>query len=115
MISIEIPIRIERKSKKENKNEDSEKSRTHKKFAIVDIIDRIIKKQTMLDLYQKTFHNSSTTLPAIMDEGSALECIRILSHIHILSLDECVSGAIPNIFLYQKQEDKKHLSIEDIQ
>lgn len=69
----------------------------------------------MLNLYQKTFFGSNITLPAIMDEEDALDCVRALSHIHILSLDECISGSIPNIFLYQKQEDKKHLSIEDIQ
>ncbi len=114
LVSIEIPISIERKSKKENKNEDSEKSRTHKRFAIVDIIDRIIKKQTMLNLYQKTFHDSSMTLPAIMDEESALDCIRIISHIHITSFEEYTSENLSSIFLYQKQEDKKHLSILDI-
>lgn len=69
----------------------------------------------MLNLYKKTFRELSATLPAIMNEEDALDCVRSLSQVHILSFDECVSGAIPNIFLYQKQEDKKHLSIEDVQ
>lgn len=68
----------------------------------------------MLNLYKKSFSNTSSTLPAIMDEASALECVTTLSHIHVTSLQECESGALPNIFLYEKQEDKKHLSIEDV-
>lgn len=49
-----------------------------------------------------------------MDEENIFECVREFSWIHITSLDECVTGNIPNIYLYQKAEDKKHLSILDI-
>lgn len=49
----------------------------------------------------------------IIDEDSTLECIGRMTNNHIVSLDECKTGSIPNVFLYEKMEDKKHLSIVD--
>ncbi len=52
----------------------------------------------------------------IVDENSALEAISMFSGMQISSLDECISGNIPWVSLYEKdnEEDKKHLSVKDI-
>ncbi len=68
----------------------------------------------MLTHYLKTYKENTSTIPTIMDEEHIFECVREFSGIHIISLDECITGNIPNIYLYQKADDKKHLSILDI-
>ena len=54
------------------------------------------------------------TLPLILDEDMALECISAYSHIQVTSLEECTTGNIPWVRLYEKSQEKKSLSIEDI-
>ena len=49
-----------------------------------------------------------------MDKDSALECVRIFSWIVVDSLEECRTGTISGVALYQKSEEKKSLSIENI-
>ncbi|MBP6981803.1 hypothetical protein KBB25_03460 [Candidatus Gracilibacteria bacterium] len=68
----------------------------------------------MLTHYLKTYTSELGTIPTIMDEEHVFECVRTFSHEHITSLDDCITGNIPNVYLYEKAEDKKHLSISDI-
>jgi DNA polymerase-3 subunit delta' len=65
-------------------------------------------------LLKNIFSSQVATIPVVIDEESALEALTQFSHMHLISLDECITGSIPGISLYQKQEEKKHLSIEDI-
>ena len=50
----------------------------------------------------------------ILDEFTALECVTQFSGMHITDLEACRTGNFPNIFFYEKAEDRKHLSITDI-
>lgn len=68
----------------------------------------------MLTQYLKTYLTSDPTIPTIMNEEAALSCVRAFCGLHITELEECISGSIPNLYLYQREEDKKHLSITDI-
>lgn len=70
----------------------------------------------MHPIIQKTLYSDTATIPIILDEDSALEAISLFSGMHITSLEECISGNIPWVSLYEKdvEEDKKHLSIKDI-
>lgn len=52
-------------------------------------------------------------LPVILDEIRALERIRLFTGQHIIDLDECQSGMIDRVFLFQKAEEKKQFSVVD--
>lgn len=54
------------------------------------------------------------TIPIILDEESLLQCVRDFTHMHITNLDESHTGLLENVFLYEKSEEKKHMSIADI-
>ena len=70
----------------------------------------------MHPLIRRVLLSDSTTMPMVLDEDSAVEAVTIFSWLHITSLDECLSGNIPWVSLYEKdiKEDKKHLSVKDI-
>lgn len=53
------------------------------------------------------------SLPLVLDEISALEIVSQYCGMHIESIDECKSGMIPWIFLYEKDIDAKHLWVKD--
>lgn len=50
----------------------------------------------------------------ILDENSALECMKHFTGHHITSLEECRTGNMENVFLYEKSDEKKHMSILDV-
>lgn len=50
----------------------------------------------------------------ILDENSVLECVKYFSGNHITTLEECRTGSIENVFLYEKSEEKKHMSVLDV-
>lgn len=68
----------------------------------------------MLESYLKALKSHAPLLPIITDLDSALECVRAFSGIVVASLEECRTGMISNVALYQKSEEKKTLSIENI-
>ena len=70
----------------------------------------------MNPLIERMLQSANTAIPVILDEDSALEAVWLFSGIHVSSLDECISGNIPWVSLYEKniEEDKKHLSVKDI-
>lgn len=68
----------------------------------------------MLKYFLESLTKKWPILPVIVDELTALECVTHLSGIHITDLDVCKTGNFSNIFLYEKAEDKKHLSIVDV-
>lgn len=68
----------------------------------------------MLKYFLESLTKKWPILPVIVDELTALEFLTQFSGIHLTDLEECKTGNFPNIFLYEKAEDKKHLSIADI-
>ncbi len=84
------------------------------------IIDKIVQNQ-IPNLTRVLMHPIAThilisegpSLPLVLDELSAIEIVIQYSWAHIETLDECKSGMIPGVFLYEKDPDTKHLSVKD--
>ncbi len=67
-----------------------------------------------LDSYLESFEHPLPTIASVMDMESALMTVTRFSGLHTTDISECITGNIPNVFLYQKEEEKKNLSIEVI-
>ncbi len=73
-----------------------------------------MERQNIIKLYLQAFREPGAMLPISIDTDGALEIIRAISWEAVTDLSLCKSGEFPNIFLYEKNEEKKSLSIEDI-
>lgn len=71
-------------------------------------------RKNPLDSYFDSFTDTLPTIASVMDEESSLMAVTRFSGLHITDISECMTGNIPNVFLYQKEEEKKSLSIEVI-
>ncbi len=67
----------------------------------------------MLNYFLESLNKTWPIIPVIIDELTALECVKYFSGTHITSLEECKTGNFSNIFFYEKAEDKKQFSIAD--
>ncbi len=68
----------------------------------------------MLSYYISTFHRKWSTIPLILDEDGILECITAFTNTHISDLDACKELLLESVFIYEKLEEKKHMSVTDI-
>lgn len=68
----------------------------------------------MLDFQKIVRREDFHHLPYIIDELGALECIKAYGGIHIAHLDDLWEFMIPWVSLFEKRDEKKHLSVEDI-
>jgi DNA polymerase III delta prime subunit len=70
----------------------------------------------MHPLIHRILSSDAPTIPIIIDETGALEVIRAFSNISVSALEDCITGSIHWVSLYEKDitEDKKHLSVKDI-
>ncbi len=70
--------------------------------------------KTQLEYYISSFQSNNTTIASVMDMESALSVVTSFSGLHTTDIAECITGNIPNVFLYEKEEEKKSLGIEVI-
>lgn len=49
----------------------------------------------MHHLLSHILSDAGPTLPLILDEDMALECVSAYSHVQVASLEECTTGSIP--------------------
>ncbi len=68
----------------------------------------------MLSYYISAFHRKWPTIPLILDEESILECITAFTNTHISDFDACKELLLESVFIYEKSEEKKHMSVTDI-
>ncbi len=67
-----------------------------------------------LEYYIRSCEWVASTIASIIDAESARTIITRISWIHITDLSETITGNIPNVFSYTKEEEKKSLGIEVI-
>lgn len=65
-----------------------------------------------LSIFEKILTLKSRSIPLVVDENTALECITKFLRIQILSLDECRTWNYENLYLYEKEEDKTLISVK---
>ncbi len=68
----------------------------------------------MLSYYISAFHRKWPTIPLILNEESILECITAFTNIHVSDLEESQELMLENVCIYEKSEEKKHMSVTDI-
>ncbi len=54
------------------------------------------------------------TIPLIIDEKTTLDFVSFFSKNQVASLEECKTWKIENIYLYEKDEEKKYLWVKNI-
>ena len=68
----------------------------------------------MNSLFQKILDSENPTIPLLIDEAWVLDMVQMMSHVQVEKIQDCSTWNIPWVLLYEKSEEKKHLSIEDI-
>lgn len=88
------------------------------RFAIVSIVEKIGEISThsklsfrMLSYFLTSVQNNWPYIPCVVDENTALECIRASTGESYISLEVLSHEHGENIFFYTKEEDKKQLWI----
>ena len=65
-----------------------------------------------ISIFEKILTLKSRSIPLVVDENTAIECITKFLGIQILSLDECRTWNYENLYLYEKEEDKTLISVK---
>jgi DNA polymerase III gamma/tau subunit len=68
----------------------------------------------MNSLFQKILDSENPTIPLLIDEAWVLDMVQMMTHVQAEKIEDCSTWNIPWVLLYEKSEEKKHLSIEDI-
>lgn len=68
----------------------------------------------MLEYYLSQLQSPTPTIPVIIDELSAFECVSRFSGIHITSFEDIHEMMPTGVYIYEKPEDKKQLWVTEI-
>lgn len=110
-----IPVSDSWDHEKYYEDAESEETSTHREiFAIMRIIEKIEKIQhaflhIMLEYYLSQLQSPTPTIPVVIDELSAFECVSRFSGIHITSFEDIYDLMPRDVSIYEKPEDKKQL------
>lgn len=69
---------------------------------------------TNYEKFIKSFENPDGVPPIIIDEIGCIQVLTLITGNHITSLDECRTGEMKNIYLYEIAEDKKLFDIATV-
>lgn len=68
----------------------------------------------MLEYYLSQIQSPTPTIPVVIDELSAFECVSRFSGIHITSFEDIYDLMPRDVSIYEKPEDKKQLWVTEI-
>lgn len=68
-----------------------------------------------VSFFHKIITSNSRSIPLLIDEDWALSCIReFLGADDVFSIDDCKTGNFPNVYLYEKEEERTYITVNVI-